>query len=244
MFLKGTQMNADDNFNVLNDDDIEILSSEFRKRFESLTFEREFHNPRKKRTLVGGGISVAAAISIAIALSLSGTTQAAAWSPEPTSLSETQQSTITSECGKFLIAQGGQLGLPPMTGYDFRGRYGFTTYTDGQISMLCSFSRDGDSFSITNLADISGISLSPLPFGTLSKIVTFVVDTRTSVVTLTGNIFPGATRVDIVFADGSIAHASLFGGKYAAWWPKDQPASELRQFDSAGNLMTTAPLGN
>jgi hypothetical protein len=235
-------MNANDNFDALSDADIEILSTEFRKRFDGLTFEREFHNPRKKRTLVGGGIFVAAAISIALALSLNGTTQAAAWSPEPTSLSESQQSTITSECGKFLLTQNGQMELPPMTGYDFRGRYGFTTYTDGQVSMLCSFSRDGDSFTVTNLEDISRIGLSPFPCGSLSKIVTFVIDTRTSVVTLTGNIFPGATKVDIVFSDGSIAHASLFGGKYAAWWPSNQPASELRQFDNVGNLMTSAPL--
>jgi hypothetical protein len=237
-------MKADDNFDVLSDADIEILSTEFRKRFEGLTFEREFRNPRKNKTLLGGGISVAAAISIAVALSLGGTTQAAAWSPEPTSLSESQQSTITSECGKFLVTQRGQMELPPMTGYDFRGRYGFTTYTDGQVSMLCSFSRDGDSFAVTNLADISRIGLSPLPFGSFSKIVTFVIDTRTSVLTLTGNIFPGATRVDIVFTDGSIAHASLFGGKYAAWWPSNQPANELRQFDNTGNLIASAPLGS
>jgi hypothetical protein len=235
-------MNADDNFDVLSETEIKILSAEFRKRFEGLTFEREFHNPRKKRTLVGGGISVAAAISIAVALSIGGTTQAAAWSPEPTALSESQQSTITSECGKFLVTQRGQMELPPMTGYDFRGRYGFTTYTDGQVSMLCSFSRDGDSFSVTNLEDISRIRSSPFPFGSFSKIVAFVVDTRTSVVTLTGNIFPGATRVDIVFSDGSTAHASLFGGKYAAWWPTNLPASELRQFDNAGNLLSSAPL--
>jgi hypothetical protein len=234
-------MNADDNFNVLSDTDIEILSAEFRKRFEGLTFEREFHNSRKNRTLVGGGISVAAAISIAVALSLNGTTQAVAWSPEPTSLSESQQSTITSDCAKFLIGQRGQMELPPMTGYDFRGRYGFTTYTDGQVSMLCSFSRDGDSFTVTNLEDISGFGTST-KFGTASKIVAFVIDTRTSVVTLTGSIFPGATRVDIVFSDGSTAHASLFGGKYAAWWPSNQPASELRQFDNTGNLISSAPL--